>query len=247
MVKACGYCALKEYSDASFWQEGWINGWILTCFLECVDQTRNGNLPSKPSGAKMISKPSSWETSTFNIRYWNTPISLLIFSGAIVLTAQTIEAVQWIQESEKCVIHQRRKSYSSGDDLKQPTGFAVKSAQWLTAICTFQLLCMNVQRDSSPAHKHNECSVQMGNLSQLSGNKQWPVDNGSLVLLSSSYNYIKATGMLMACHSIVGVAAWSVKNVWRILVSVYLKLKGHAKQSLSTICHCMSIFPGFVY
>lgn len=95
-------------------------------------------------------------------------------------------------------------------------------------------VCVCIKTVSSPVQKHNEPSFQIGNLSRLSGNKQWPVDNGSLVLLSSSCSYIRPTGMPMAYHNIVG----------SISVSVYLKLKGQAKHSFSTTSHCMSSLRG---
>lgn len=72
-------------------------------FLECVGPTQNGNLSSKPNppGVMMIRKCRSGEASTFSRLYWIRPISLLIFSGAIVLTAHTIEIVPQIQGTEK--------------------------------------------------------------------------------------------------------------------------------------------------
>lgn len=67
----------------------------------------------------------------------------------------------------------------------------------------------------------NTCTeTQIGNLSQLSGNKQWPADNGSSVLLSSFCNYIKGTGMALACSSIEDLQG--VKNVLCTLVLIYI-------------------------
>lgn len=78
---------------------------IVRCFLECVSQTLNGNLAFRPSGGVlMIRKCYEGEASTSSLLQWNTPISLLIFSGAIVFTAQTIEIVPRIQGEEKCVV-----------------------------------------------------------------------------------------------------------------------------------------------
>lgn len=52
----------------------------------------------------------------------------------------------------------------------------------------------------------------MGTLPWLSGNKQWPVDNDILALLSSSYSYIRATGMPTVGRSIAGVAYMECKK-----------------------------------
>lgn len=72
-----------------------------------------------------------------------------------------------------------------------------------------------VKTAPSPVQQHNELPVHIGSLSRLSRNKQWPVDNGSLVLLSSSSGYIRATGRAMVCFSGFGTALWSVKNAKR--------------------------------
>lgn len=72
-----------------------------------------------------------------------------------------------------------------------------------------------VKTASLPVQQHNELPIHIGSLSRLSRNKQWPVDNGSLVLLSSSSGYIRATGMAMVCFSGFGAALWSVKNAKR--------------------------------
>lgn len=53
----------------------------------------------------------------------------------------------------------------------------------------------------SPVQKHNDLSVQIGNLSRLSGDRQWPVDNGCLVPLSSSCSYVRAAVMPTVCLS----------------------------------------------
>lgn len=71
---------------------------------------------------------------------------------------------------------------------------------------------VRIKTTSSPAQQDNELSVHVGSLSRLSRNKQWPVDNGSLVLLSSSSSYIRATGMSTVCFSGFRAALWSVKN-----------------------------------
>lgn len=177
----------------------------------------------------MIRKCYSGEASTFSLLYWNRPISLLIFSGAIVLTAQTIEIVPQIQGKEKCVMHWHRFLIQLRW-LQETNQRGCKICALIDCgvhYCVADYSCMKTV--SSPVQKHNELSVQIGNLSRLSGNKQWPVDNGSLVLLSSSCSYIRANGMPMVCLSIVGVAILSVKNVWCILVSVYLKTQRSVK------------------
>ena len=74
----------------------------------------------------VIRKRHSRDASTFSLLYWNRPISLLIFSGAIVLTAQTIEIVPWIQGREKCVMHRHKFSTRSEKSDKPASG--VKSA-----------------------------------------------------------------------------------------------------------------------
>lgn len=82
----------------------WTDG--LKCFVECLNQTRNGNLASYASGLMMIRKCSSSEGSTFNLQSQSMPISLFIFSGAIGLMAKTIEIfISWVRGREKCVIH----------------------------------------------------------------------------------------------------------------------------------------------
>ncbi len=197
-----------------------MDGRILRRFLECVDPTQNGNLASKPLGAVMIRKCYSREASTFSLLYWNRPISMLIFSGAIVLTAPTIESVPWIQGKEKCVMHLHKfLPVWSRPQVTDQRGCKICAViDCGLHFCVAVHVCMKTA--SSPIQKHNDLPVEIGNLSRLSGNKQWPVDNGSLVLLSSSCSYIRATGMPMVCHSTVEVAIWSIKNVWCILVNV---------------------------
>lgn len=141
------------------------------------------------------------------------PISLLIFSGAIVLTAQTIEIVPRIQREEKCVMCQHKFQFAWRwlQVTDQRGRHICTTVDFGSCFCFLLHSCTKTV--SSPFQKHSELSVQIGNLSRLSGNKQWLADNGSLGLLSSFCSYIRTTGRPTVCHRVVGVAIWSVKNV----------------------------------
>lgn len=69
---------------------------------------------------------------------------------------------------------------------------------WLIGLL-FSVAVPCIKTASSPGQAHNELSVQRGNPSHLSGNKQWLVDNSSLVQLSQSCSYIRTTGKSLVC------------------------------------------------
>lgn len=132
-----------------------MDGHFSSYLLECLDPTQKGNLASKPSGAVVIRKCYSGEASTFSLLYSNRPISLLIFSGAIVLTAQTIEIVPRIQGKEKCVVHlhkfqfvwrQLQVTNQQGCKIRTVIDYGFQFVSMLLSVCVWKPshhLCRN--------------------------------------------------------------------------------------------------------
>lgn len=84
---------------------------------------------------------------------------------------------------------------------------------WLIGLL-FSVAVACIKTASSPGQAHNELSVQRGYPSQLSGNKQWPVDNSSLVQLSQSCSYIRTTGKSLVCLGKMGLVIWNTRKLF---------------------------------
>lgn len=136
-----------------------------------LTQPKVGILHLNPWGAIMIRKSSLREAPSAHCTE-KGPISLLIFSGAIVLTAQTIEIVPRIQRKEKCVMRQHKFQFTwRWLQVTDRRGYHICTmVDFGSHFCFALRLC--IKTVSSPFQKHSELSVPIGNISRLSGNKQ---------------------------------------------------------------------------
>lgn len=133
------------------------------------------------------------------LAYCPKTICLHIFSAAIIWQKpqwRSFGRYKWRKKKKRKKSPVHSCSFENGSRWQTEDG--ENFPQWLIGLLFCgAVACMKTA--SSLGQAHNELSVQIGNPSQLSGNKQWLVDNGGLVQLSSSCSYIRTTGTCSVC------------------------------------------------
>lgn len=87
-------------------------------------------------------------------------------------------------------------SFENGS--RWPTGDGENFPHWLIGLLS-RVAAACIKTAAPLGQAHNELSDQIGNPSQLRGNKQWLVNNGGWVQLSSSCTYISITSLCSVC------------------------------------------------